>query len=369
MSGPLKNVKVLEFAGIGPGPFCGMLLADMGAEVLRIDRSVKGGSKHIIEGRGKKSVVLNLKDPNHLEVCLELVAKADILQEGMRPGKMESLGLGPKECFEVNKKLVYGRMTGWGQYGSLSQAAGHDINYISLTGALAAIGRKGEKPTPPLNLIGDFGGGALYLAMGMLAALHEANVSGQGQVVDCAMTDGAASLMSMFYGFTSSKIWNDERGSNLLDTGAHFYDVYETKDNKFISIGSIEPQFYSILLDKAEIKDPDFKDQMNSNMWPSLKKRIEAIFKTKTRDEWCELMEGTDVCFSPVLSIKEAPSHQHNIDRNTFVEIDGVIQPNVAPRFSRTVSKINGPSAINGEHNETALSDWGINEEKIKLIF
>jgi len=369
MSGPLSKVKVLEFAGIGPGPFCGMLLADMGADVLRIDRSPKGGSKHIIEGRGKKSVVLNLKDPLHLDICLDLVSKADILQEGMRPGKMESLGLGPEDCFKVNKKLVYGRMTGWGQHGSLSQAAGHDINYISLTGALDAIGRKGEKPVPPLNLVGDFGGGALYLAMGMLAALHEANNSGEGQVVDCAMTDGAASLMSMFYGFTSSKIWQNTRGSNLLDTGAHFYDVYETKDNKFISIGSIEPQFYALLLEKAGIEDPDFDDQMNREKWPLLKIKIEDIFKTKTRDEWCNLMEGTDVCFSPVLSIHEAPKHQHNIDRETFVEIDGVIQPNVAPRFSRTESKINGPSAMNGEHNEIALIDWGINEEKIKSIF
>jgi len=369
MSGPLNNVKVLEFAGIGPGPFCGMLLADMGAEVLRIDRSPKGGSKHIIEGRGKKSVVLDLKDPLHLDICLDLVSKADILQEGMRPGKMESLGLGPEDCFKVNKKLVYGRMTGWGQHGSLSQAAGHDINYISLTGALDAIGRKGEKPVPPLNLIGDFGGGALYLAMGMLAALYEANSSGEGQVVDCAMTDGAASLMSMFYGFTSSKIWQNARGSNLLDTGAHFYDVYETKDKKYVSIGSIEPQFYALLLEKANIQDPDFGDQMNREKWPLLKDKIEDIFKTKTREEWCNLMEGTDVCFSPVLSINEAPKHQHNIDRETFVEIDGVVQPNVAPRFSRTESKINGPSAINGEHNETALMDWGISEERIKSIF
>ena len=260
-------------------------------------------------------------------------------------------------------------MTGWGQHGSLSQAAGHDINYISLTGALDAIGRKGEKPVPPLNLIGDFGGGALYLAMGMLAALHEANSSGEGQVVDCAMTDGAASLMSMFYGFTSSKIWQNTRGSNLLDTGAHFYDVYETKDKKYVSIGSIEPQFYALLLEKANIQDPDFDDQMNREKWPLLKDKIEDIFQTKTRDEWCNLMEGTDVCFSPVLSINEAPKHQHNIDRETFVEIDGVVQPNVAPRFSRTESKINGPSAINGEHNETALMEWGISAEMVKSIF
>ncbi|MBJ65760.1 MAG: carnitine dehydratase [Rhodobiaceae bacterium] len=369
MSGPLSDIKVLEFAGIGPGPFCGMLLADMGAEVLRVDRSPKGGSKHIIEGRGKKSVVLNLKDPNHLEICLDLVSQADILQEGMRPGKMEDLGLGPDECFKVNKRIVYGRMTGWGQYGSLSQAAGHDINYISLTGALDSIGRKGDKPVPPLNLVGDFGGGALYLAMGMLAALHEAKISGKGQVVDCAMTDGSASLMSMFYGFSSSGIWNESRGSNLLDTGAHFYDVYETKDKKFISIGSIEPQFYALLLEKAEIQDPDFDDQMERDIWPTLKSKIEEIFKMKNRDEWCEIMEGTDVCFSPVLSISEAPHHQHNIDRKTFVEFDGVMQPNAAPRFSRTESKINGPSALNGQHNETALLEWGISKDRIKDLF
>jgi len=369
MSGPLSGVKVLEFAGIGPGPFCGMLLADMGAEVLRIDRSPKGGSKHQIEGRGKKSIILDLKNEKHKEICLDLVSKADILQEGMRPGKMEDLGLGPEDCFKVNQKLVYGRMTGWGQYGSLSQAAGHDINYISLTGALGAIGRKGEKPVPPLNLVGDFGGGALYLAMGMLAALHESKISGKGQVVDCAMTDGSASLMTMFYGFLSSGIWNDNRGSNLLDTGAHFYDVYETKDNKFISLGSIEPQFYSLLIEKAEITDNDFKDQQNKDIWPDLKLKVEDIIKMKTRDEWCDIMEGTDVCFSPVLSLSEAPKHQHNIDRETFIENEGVVQPNVAPRFSRTKSKIQGPSAMNGQHNDTALIDWGISEEKIKKLF
>ena len=367
-SGPLSGIKVLEFAGIGPGPFCGMLLADMGADVLRIDRNDKGGSKHDISGRGKRSIVLNLKEKNHKEICLKLIEKADILQEGFRPGVMERLGLEPDICFDRNKKLVYGRMTGWGQYGSLSDAAGHDINYISLTGALDSIGRKGRKPVPPLNLVGDFGGGALYLAMGMIAALYQSKVSGEGQVVDCAMTDGSASLMTMFYGFASSGVWNEERGSNLLDTGAHFYDVYETSDNKYVSVGSIEPQFYNLLLEKAGIEGENFRDQMNRDLWPDFKIKMEELFKLKTRDEWCKIMEGTDVCFSPVLSISEAPKHPHNIERETFVELDGVVQPNVAPRFSRTESKIQGQSPLNGQDTEESLLDWGISEEEVNSI-
>jgi len=365
-SGPLSGVKVLEFAGIGPGPFCGMLLADMGAEVIRIDRKGgRGGSKFDISSRGKKSIALDLKKPEAIETCLKLIEGADILQEGFRPGVMERLGLGPDVALARNPKLVYGRMTGWGQTGMLAQAAGHDINYISLTGALHAIGRKGEKPVPPLNLVGDFGGGALYLAMGMLAALVEAQRSGKGQVVDTAMTDGATSLMTMFYGFTASGMWKEEKASNMLDGGAHFYDTYETKDGKYISIGSIEPQFYAILREKAGLTEDIWSQQMDQSKWPEMKDKIAAVFKTKTRDEWCAIMENTDICFAPVLSISEAKDHQHNKDRQTIVEIDGVAQPNVAPRFSRTESKINGPIPNVGQQNDEILKSFGFSDAAI----
>ena len=365
-SGPLSGVKVLEFAGIGPGPFCGMLLADMGAEVIRIDRKGgRGGSKFDVSSRGKKSIALDLKKPEAIETCLKLIEGADILQEGFRPGVMERLGLGPDVALARNPKLVYGRMTGWGQTGMLAQAAGHDINYISLTGALHAIGRKGEKPVPPLNLVGDFGGGALYLAMGMLAALVEAQRSGKGQVVDTAMTDGATSLMTMFYGFTASGMWKDDRSSNMLDGGAHFYDTYETKDGKYISIGSIEPQFYAILREKAGLAEDIWNHQMDQSKWPEMKDKITAVFKTKTRDEWCAIMENTDICFAPVLTIAEAKDHQHNKDRQTIVEIDGVAQPNVAPRFSRTESKINGPIPNVGQQNDEILKSFGFSDAAI----
>ena len=365
-SGPLSGVKVLEFAGIGPGPFCGMLLADMGAEVIRIDRKGgRGGSKFDVSSRGKKSIALDLKKPEAIETCLKLIEGADILQEGFRPGVMERLGLGPDVALARNPKLVYGRMTGWGQTGMLAQAAGHDINYISLTGALHAIGRKGEKPVPPLNLVGDFGGGALYLAMGMLAALVEAQRSGKGQVVDTAMTDGATSLMTMFYGFTASGMWKEDRSSNMLDGGAHFYDTYETKDGKYISIGSIEPQFYAILREKAGLAEDIWNHQMDQSKWPEMKDKITAVFKTKTRDEWCAIMENTDICFAPVLTIAEAKDHQHNKDRQTIVEIDGVAQPNVAPRFSRTESKINGPIPNVGQQNDEILKSFGFSDAAI----
>lgn len=368
-NGPLSGVKVLEFAGIGPGPFCGMLLADMGAEVVRIDRKGgRGGSKYDISSRGKKSIALDLKKPEAIEACLKLIEGADILQEGFRPGVMERLGLGPDVALARNPKLVYGRMTGWGQTGMLAQAAGHDINYISLTGALHAIGRPGEKPVPPLNLVGDFGGGALYLAMGMLAALVEAQRSGKGQVVDAAMTDGATSLMTMFYGFTAAGMWKDEKGVNLLDGGTHFYDTYETKDGKYISIGSIEPQFYAILREKAGLSDDIWQHQMDSSKWPEMKDKITEVFKTKTRDEWCAIMENTDICFAPVLSITEAKDHQHNKDRQTIVEVDGVAQPNIAPRFSRTVSKINGPIPSVGEQNDDILKSFGFSADAIETL-
>lgn len=366
-NGPLSGVKIVEFAGIGPGPFCGMLLADMGADVVRIDRKgARGGSKYEISSRGKRSIALDLKKPEAVETALRLIEKADILQEGFRPGVMERLGLGPDVCLKRNPKLVYGRMTGWGQTGPLAPAAGHDINYISLTGALHAIGRPGEKPVPPLNLVGDFGGGALYLAMGMLAALVEANRSGKGQVVDAAMTDGAASLMAMFYGFTASGMWQEPHGTNMLDGGAHFYDTYETKDGKWISIGSIEPQFYAILREKAGLADPLWDAQMDRAKWPDMKTKIEAVFRTKTRDEWCTIMEGTDICFAPVLSIAEAKDHPHNKARETIVEIDGVAQPNIAPRFSRTVSEIQGAIPQIGENTIEVLKGWGFSEGDVE---
>ena len=368
-SGPLSGVKIIEFAGIGPGPFCAMLLNDMGADVIRIDRKgARGGSRFDIASRGRRSVALDLKKPEAVEACLKLIESADILQEGFRPGVMERLGLGPDVCLKRNPKLVYGRMTGWGQTGPLAKAAGHDINYISLTGALHSIGRPGEKPVPPLNLVGDFGGGALYLAMGMLAALHEAQRSGQGQVVDAAMTDGASSLMAMFYGFTASGMWKEPHGTNMLDGGAHFYDTYETKDGKWISLGSIEPQFYAILREKAGLTDGLWDAQMDQSKWPEMKEKISEVMKTKTRDEWCEIMEGTDICFAPVLSISEAKDHPHNKARETIVEIDGVAQPNVAPRFSRTESKIQGPVPEVGAHTESALSDWGFSGGDIDAL-
>jgi alpha-methylacyl-CoA racemase len=364
--GPLSGVKVLEFAGIGPGPFCAMLLSDMGADVIRIDRKgAQGGSKFDITARGRKSIALDLKNPDAIETVLKLVEKADILQEGFRPGVMERLGLGPDVVLKRNPKIVYGRMTGWGQEGPLALAAGHDINYISLTGALHAIGPKEGKPVPPLNLVGDFGGGALYLAMGMLAALLSARETGKGQVVDTAMTDGATSLMSMFFGFMASGMWEDDRYRNMLDGGAHFYDTYECSDGKFISIGSIEPQFYALLREKAGLDDAAYDAQMDKSKWPELKDKIAAVFKTKSRDEWCGIMEGTDICFAPVLSIGEAKDHPHNKARETIVEIDGVVQPNVAPRFFGTPSEIQGPPPSAGGDTDAVLGEFGFSADEI----
>ncbi|MDF1687572.1 MAG: alpha-methylacyl-CoA racemase [Parvibaculaceae bacterium] len=367
--GPLSGIKVVEFAGIGPGPFCGMLLSDMGADVVRIDRKGGfGGSKFDITARGRRSIAMDLKKPEAVEACLKLIEEADMLQEGFRPGVMERLGLGPDVCFKRNPKLVYGRMTGWGQTGPMAKAAGHDLNYISLTGAAHAIGRPGEKPVPPLNLVGDFGGGALYLALGMVSALNHAQRTGEGQVIDAAMTDGATSLMAMFYGFTGSGMWEDTHGTNMLDGGAHFYDTYETSDGKWVSIGSIEPQFYALLREKMGLEDSYWDDQMNREKWPEMTEKLAVIFKTKTRDEWCEIMEGTDICFAPILSIKETIDHPHNKARETVVEIDGVVQPNIAPRFAGTPSEIQGPVPAIGEHNEEALSDWGFSAEDVAAL-
>jgi alpha-methylacyl-CoA racemase len=361
-SGPLSGIKIVEFAGIGPGPFAGMLLSDLGADVVRIDRPGDGkpGRKEDIASRGKRSIGLNLKDAGDIETALALIDKADVLLEGFRPGVMERNGLGPDVCLARNSKLIYGRMTGWGQHGALSHSAGHDLNYIAITGALHAMGDGDGKPRPPLNLVGDFGGGALYLVMGVLAAVINVKNGGKGQVIDCAMSDGAASLMTMFYGMRAQGFWTDQRDANMLDGGAHFYDTYACRDGKWVSIGSIEPQFYALLLEAAGLKDPDFSAQMDRSKWPSLKEKVAAAFKTKTRDEWTAIMEGTDICFAPVLSLAEAPEYKHNKDRETFVEIEGVIQPAPAPRFSETPSAIQGRPAGQGEHSDEILSDWGV---------
>ena len=344
--GPLEGIKVVEFAGIGPGPFCCMLLSDMGADVVRIDRTEPADlgtpteSKFNLLTRGRRSIALDLKKPADIEVAKALVAKADALVEGFRPGVMERLGLGPDACLKLNPRLVYGRMTGWGQEGPLALAAGHDINYISLVGALNAIGLKNGPPVPPLNLVGDFGGGALYLVVGVLAALLEASKSGKGQVVDAAMCDGAASLMSMFFDMTAIGRWVEGREQNFLDGGAHFYGVYECSCGNFISIGSIEPQFYALLRQHAGLSDAGFDAQMDPKAWPKLKEKLTEVFKSKTREDWCKIMEGTDICFAPILTMAEAPKHPHNAAREIFVTRHGVTQPAPAPRFSRTPSAI-----------------------------
>ena len=369
--GPLNGVKIIEVGGIGPGPFCGMMLSDMGAEIIRVER--KGGlslsdPKYDLLTRNRKSISINLRDQQGVETLLKMVEQVDALQEGFRPGVMEKLGIGPDDCLKRNPRLVYGRMTGWGQEGPLARAAGHDINYIALSGALHSIGRKDQCPVPPLNLVGDFGGGGMLLAFGMVCALLETQKSGQGQVVDAAMTDGSATLMTMIYGLKAAGLWTDKPGANLLDTGAHFYDTYETADNKFIAIGSIEPQFYELLLKLAEIDDPQFQCQLDFAQWPQLKDKLSVLFKTKTRDAWCEIMEGSDVCFAPVLSMSEAPEHPHNKQRKTFIENEGVLQPAPAPRFSRTEPEIKSPPPTPGQDTQSVLIDFGFTEQEIESL-
>jgi alpha-methylacyl-CoA racemase len=375
MAGPLSGVKIIELAGIGPGPFCGMMLADMGAEIVRVDRSQSvrpgaagDGPRGDILARGRRSVGVDLKQPAGIETVLRLVEKADVLYEGFRPGVTERLGLGPDVCLARNPRLVYGRMTGWGQDGPLARAAGHDINYIALSGALHAIGRKGEKPVPPLNLVGDFGGGGMLLAYGIVCALVERGRSGRGQVVDAAMVDGAGALMAIIYGAYHSGWWKDERGVNMLDTGAHFYDTYETKDGKYVSIGSIEPQFYALLLEKTGLANEDLPHQFDQEKWPEMRERLARIFRTKTRDEWCAIMDGTDVCFAPVLSLAEAPQGTHARARRAFVDVGGVVQPGPAPRFSRTTPTLDRPPAWPGEHTDETLRDWGFAADEIARL-
>ena len=367
--GPLNGFKIIELAGIGPGPFCGMMLADMGAEIIRVDRSAAVGSgarTADVLARGRKSIAVDLKNPQGVETVLKLVETADVLLEGFRPGVTERLGLGPDVCLERNPKLVYGRMTGWGQTGTMAHAAGHDINYISLSGVLHAIGEAGSRPTPPLNLVGDFGGGGMLLAFGIVAALYERGVSGKGQVIDAAMTDGSALLANSIFGLMGQGVWNDNRGSNLLDGGAHFYGTYETKDARFVSIGSIEPQFYALLLEKTGLdQDPELAKQMSRDDWPKLREKLAAVLATKTRDEWDEIMLGTDICYAPILNLDEAVVHPHNQARNTFVASADIVQAAPAPRFSRTEPELPEPPVAPGQHSEEVLASMGLDAAAI----
>ena len=372
MSGPLEGVRIIELAGLGPAPFAGMMLADAGADIIRIDRADRATyppreEPHVdLMNRGRRSVAVDLKHPDGVDLVLRLVEGADGLMEGFRPGVAERLGLGPDVCLARNPKLAYGRMTGYGHEGPMAQAAGHDIDYIALSGALEAIGRAGERPVPPLNLVGDFGGGGMLLAYGMLAAILGARTTGKGQVIDAAMVDGAASLMTMTYTLRSAGIWQDARGTNMLDTGAHFYEVYEASDGGYLSVGAIEPQFYAELMQLLGLGDEDLSTQMDRTMWPAMKERFAAIFATKTRDEWEGIFAGSDACVAPVLSATEAPNHPHNKARGTFIELDGVVQPAPAPRFMGTPGSIRRPPPHPGRLAEEALADWGLSADDVE---
>jgi alpha-methylacyl-CoA racemase len=375
VAGPLAGLRILEIAGIGPGPFAAMMLADMGAEVVRVDRvqSVREGASGAhwdVMLRGRRNLALDLKQPDGVETLLTLVERADALIEGFRPGVMERLGVGPDACLARNPRLVFGRMTGWGQEGPYANSAGHDINYIALAGALAHFGRAGGPPTPPLNMVGDFGGGGMLLAFGVVCAVLEAQRSGRGQVVDAAMVDGSAVLMSMFWAFTQIGMFDENaRGTNLLDTGAHFYDVFECADGEWVSIGSIEPQFYALLLEKTGLAgDAELAGQMDRAKWPALKEKLAAVFRTRTRAQWNEVMEGTDVCYAPVLRMSEAARHPHNVARGTFIEVDGVTQPAPAPRYSRTPATAPKPPAHAGQHTHAVLADWGVDAGRIDAL-
>jgi alpha-methylacyl-CoA racemase len=366
MPGPLAGYRILEFAGIGPGPFCGMVLADLGAEVVRIDRTEgPAGTRQDFVGRGRRSLALDLKRHEAIAAALHLIERADALIEGFRPGVMERLGLGPEACHARNPRLVYGRMTGWGQEGPLAQSAGHDINYIGLTGALWAIGRPGERPVPPLNLVGDYGGGGMLLALGVLAALLEAQRSGRGQVVDAAMVDGAALLMAPIYAMKARGRWGPERGANYLDGAAVFYDTYACADGRWLAVGPIEPQFWAEMLRLLALDPKRFEQRMEPAHWPALKAELAAVFATRTRDDWVAVFEGTDACVSAVLDMDEAPLHPHNAARGTFVVRDGAVQPAPAPRFSRTQGEIGAAPPLRGEHSEQVLAAWGFSAAEI----
>ncbi|MHB1090560.1 MAG: CaiB/BaiF CoA transferase family protein [Ilumatobacteraceae bacterium] len=374
--GPLTGYRIVEIAGIGPGPFAAMMLADMGAEVIRVERTqaVRGPAPdephYDVLLRGRRNIAIDLKKPDGRETLLALIEQADAVIEGFRPGVMERLGIGPDVCLQRNPKLIFGRMTGWGQQGPYSTVAGHDINYIALAGALAHFARAGEAPVPPLNMVGDFGGGGMFLAFGVVCALLEAQKSGKGQVIDAAMVDGAAVLMSMFWALRQVGRFNEnDPGTNLLDTGAHFYDVYQCADGEYVSIGSIEPQFYAVLLEKTGLtNDPAFTNQMDSSQWPTLKVRLAEVMRTKTSHEWCALMEGTDICFAPVLTMSQAAQHPHNVERKTFIDIAGITQPAPAPRFSRTPNAVPTPPAHPGQHSREILLDWGFAESDIESL-
>jgi Predicted acyl-CoA transferases/carnitine dehydratase len=365
MSGVLAGLRIIELAGIGPAPFCGMMLADQGAEVIRIERPGASSTGNVLH-RSRKFLTVDLKTSEGVRVVRDLCAGADAVIEGFRPGVMERLELGPKELLALNSRLVYGRMTGWGQSGPLAAAAGHDINYIALAGALHPLGRAGEKPTPPINMLGDFGGGGMLLAFGMVSALLHAARTGQGQVVDCAIVDGAAIQMSMVWSLRAAGRWSDERGTNLLDTGAHFYETYRTADGKYVAIGAIEPQFYALLREKLGIADDtDFDQQMSPSKWPLLKQRLQALFATRTRDEWCAILEGTDACFAPVLDMAEAPTHPHSVAREAFIDIAGITQPAPAPRFSATPAGTPAMNPPSQAGTRALLSKLGYGAEKI----
>ena len=370
--GPLSGVKIVEMKGIGPGPYAGMLLADMGAEVIVVERSstpvgIAVPADKDVTSRGKRSIVIDIKKPEGLKVLMRLIAASDALIEGFRPGVAERLGFGPDACADINPRLVYGRLTGWGQHGPLAKAAGHDINYVSLTGALAAIGGR-DKPVPPLNLVGDYAGGSLFLVIGMLAALLEARSSGNGQVIDAAITDGSASLMSMFHGWEKLGLWRADRYSNLLDGAAYFYDVYETADGRYVSIGPLEPKFYALLVDKAGL-DPDrFGEQAGADQWPTLKRQLAEIFRQRTRQEWCDLLEGSDACFAPVLDMKEAPTHPHNVARGTYITVGDIEQPAPAPRFGRTSCDTPAAPHAEGADTDDVLRDIGFSDSDIEAL-
>lgn len=357
-TGPLAGVRIVEFAGIGPGPFCGMLLADLGADVVRIDRAGARPGADFVMNRGKRSVALDLKSPDGVSAALRLIEHADALIEGFRPGVMERLGLSPEIVLQRNPKLVYGRMTGWGQEGPWSQMAGHDINYIAVTGALHAMGRAGQPPAPPLNLVGDYGGGALYLAFGVCAGVISARTTGKGQVIDCAMVDGAASLMTMFYSMQAAGAWIDTRDANLLDGAAHFYDTYECADGKWLAVGAIEPQFHAELVKGLGLADSDFPERLSRDAWPAYSAKVAAVIRTRPRDAWMAVFDGTDACVAPVLSLGEAPEHAHISARETFVKAFGVTQPAPAPRFSRTPGAVQGPPPREPVPVDTVLGGW-----------
>jgi alpha-methylacyl-CoA racemase len=371
MAGPLQGIRIVEMAGIGPGPFATMMLADMGAEVIRVDRKPsKPGAPlpPLSVDRGRKCIALDLKQPSAAEIVLRLVEKADALIEGFRPGVMERLGLGPEVCLARNPRLVFGRMTGWGQTGPLSAAAGHDINYIAITGVLHAMGRADRPPTPPLHLVGDLAGGGMMMAFGIACGLIEAKRSGKGQVIDAAISDGVATLTGLYHSMMALGGWRNTREDNLLDGGAHFYGCYACADGRFVSIGSIEPQFYALLLEKCGITDPAFQAQNDPRGWPALREKLAALFLTKTRDEWCALMEGTDVCFAPVLDWKEAPNYAHHRARGTYTTVDGMLQPAPSPRFSRTPGTIGPLPRTADQDNDAILRDAGFADADIARL-